>query len=80
MTYTRHRVSRFPAFDTFAGWARLVGVSPYKCRKLMEACGIQPRFYGRLKVIYLSDLRKMNPELYESLRLRKQMDDEEDAA
>ena len=80
MTYIRHKVARFPAFDTFAGWARIIGVTPHKCRRLMHACGIEPRFFGSMKVIYLSDLRKMNPDLYESLRLRRQLDAEDEAA
>lgn len=82
MSIPRHRVRRFPAFDTIAGWARLVGVSPYKCRRLLDASGIHPRFYGKLQVVYLSDLRRMNPDLYESLRLRRglDMEDEEEEA
>jgi hypothetical protein len=73
------RIRRFPAFETYSGWARIIGVSSYKCRRLMSASGISPRFHGKLKVVYLSDLRRMNPDLWESLRLRRELD-QEDAA
>lgn len=78
MSIPRRKVSRFPAFETFSGWARIMGVSPYKCKKVLDAVGVQPRFYGKMRVVTLASIRQQMPDLWESMRLRKQLGEEEE--
>lgn len=78
--HRRARLRRLPAFETIAGWARVMGISPYKCGELVKAASVEVRQKGRMKIIYLRDWRKMDPDLWESLRLAREVNEEEDAA
>jgi hypothetical protein len=75
----RNRLRRLPAFETIAGWARLMGISSYKVGELVKAANVEVRQRGRMKVVYLIDWRRMDSDLFESLRLARQAS-EEDAA
>lgn len=75
----RDRLRRLPTFETVAGWARWMGISRYKVWELVKSCDVQVRRRGRQRIIYLIDWRRMDPDLWESLRLSREAD-EEDAA
>lgn len=72
---------QIPICGTVAQWARFFGWSWYQTDQMIKAAAIAPRLKGSMKLYYLSDWRRMDPELWESLRLKAILEQpEEDAA
>lgn len=71
---------RIPICGTVAQWARFFGWSWYQTDTMIKAANVQPKLKGTMKVYYLTDWREMDRELWESLRLRHEIEDEEEAA
>lgn len=84
--FPRRGLRRLPVCETVAGWARLMGLSSYKTWELVRGLEqrdgvalVRPR--GRMRVVYLCDWRKLDPDLFESLKLARELnanDDEPD--
>lgn len=74
----RHRVSRFRAFYSVTGLASLAGVTRQEMRHILKHLPLlKSRPFGGRSVYYMRDIRESYPDLWESIRLKRELDIEE---
>lgn len=71
----RRNKHRFRAFYTLRELADMLQLGKERTRRLL-AGKLTPHRIGNRDVYYLSELRDTMPELFESLRLKRELDEE----
>lgn len=76
----RRSKSRFRAAYTKAGLAELMNVTKRQARHILRQANVTPRRLGNRDYYFLRDIREALPELWESLRLKRELDAAEEEA